>query len=117
MAPAKFAAGWYYGITGDDKRRDLRQCFAINDNLTDLLYEAMADYIEGNMESGDEKMHQTKPLLQEAMASCGQLAEEMDKITQKFDDLKGSDQWEKIAAKVYHESKDKIEVAVRMQLD
>ena len=57
MAPAKFAAGWYYGITGDDKRRDLRQCFSINDNLTDLLYEAMADYIEGNMESGDEKMH------------------------------------------------------------
>ena len=51
------------------------------------------------------------------MASCGQLAEDMDKITQKFDDLKGSDQWEKIAAKVYHESKDKIEAAVRMQLD
>ena len=51
------------------------------------------------------------------MASCGQLAEDMHKITQKFDDLKRSDQWEKIAAKVYHESKDKIEAAVRMQLD
>ena len=48
------------------------------------------------------------------MASCGQLAEDMHKITQKFDGLKGSDQWEKIAAKVYNESKDKIEAAVRM---
>ena len=71
MAPAKFAAGWYYGITGKDKRKVVRQCFAIDDNLTNLLFDAMASYIEGNMEIGDAKMHETKPLLQESLSGCG----------------------------------------------
>ena len=53
MAPAKFAAGWFYGLTGEDKRRDLRKCFKINDELTNLLYDTMTDYISGNMEAGD----------------------------------------------------------------
>ena len=63
MAPAKFAAGWYYGITGEDRRRDVRHCYAVDDDLTNLLYDAMTSYLEGNMEAGDLKMHETKPLL------------------------------------------------------
>ena len=53
MAPSKFAAGWFYGLTGEDKRRDLRSCFAEDEGLTNLLYDTMAAYIEGDMELGD----------------------------------------------------------------
>lgn len=49
MAPAKFAAGWYYGITGEDERRTIKNCFQINDELTNLLYDAMAAYVRGDM--------------------------------------------------------------------
>ena len=94
MAPAKFAAGWYYGITGEDRRRDVRQCFTVDDELTNLLYDAMASYIEGNMEVGDRKMHKTKPLLQEALSSCGQLAIQMNSITEQFQSLKNQGNWE-----------------------
>ena len=82
MAPAKFAAGWYYGITGEDRRRDVRKCYTVDHKLTDLLYDAMASYIEGNMETGDAKMHETKPLLQESLSGCGQLADDMNAITE-----------------------------------
>ena len=49
MAPAKFAAGWYYGITGEDERRTIKNCFQNNDELTNLLYDAMAAYVRGDM--------------------------------------------------------------------
>lgn len=94
MAPAKFAAGWFYGLTGEDKRRDLRKCFKINDELTNLLYDTMADYIDGNMEAGDQKMHETKPLLQEAMVDCGDFAESMNKLTEQLDSLRKGENWE-----------------------
>ena len=53
MAPAKFAAGWYYGITGEDRRRAVRHCYAVDDDLTNILYDAMTSYLEGDMEVGD----------------------------------------------------------------
>ena len=117
MAPSKFAAGWFYGLTGEDKRRDLRNCFAENEELTNLLYDTMAAYVEGDMELGDQKMLETKPLLQEAMAGCEDFAESMDKLNEQLKNLRESENWQEEEAKVYEENKDKIEAAVRMQLE
>ena len=94
MAPAKFAAGWYFGITGKNRRKDIRKCYVVDDNLTDLLFDAMDSYIEGNMETGDVKMHQTKPLFQQSLSGCGQLADDMEYIAEWFANKQHEENWE-----------------------
>ena len=48
MAPAQFAAGWFDGISHEDKRDDLYKCYSKNDDLTNALYDAMEAYIAGD---------------------------------------------------------------------
>ena len=62
-------------------------------------------------------MLETKPLLQEAMAGCGDFSESMNKLTEQLNSLRESENWQEEEAKVYEENKDKIEAAVRMQLE
>ena len=76
-APAQFTAGWYYGISGKDKRDKIVECFKPNDKLTNFLYEAFEEYIAGNKMAGDAYLARTKPLYRRALSDCGNLNEHM----------------------------------------
>ena len=87
LAPATFAAGWYYGVSGAWVEKDIYMCFKEDTQLTDDLYEAMAAYIAGDSKTGDQKMKEAKPLWDTALSGCGQIAENMGKISEKFDEI------------------------------
>ena len=70
-APAQFTAGWYYGVSTEDKRDEILECFVQNEDLTNDLYAAMEAYIAGDQKIGDEMMEETKALYATAMAGCG----------------------------------------------
>ena len=55
-APAQFSAGWLYGLTYEDRRDEIVNCFKSDDNLTDSIYDAMEAYITGDSKTGDQKM-------------------------------------------------------------
>ena len=86
-APAQFTAGWYYGISGKDKRDEIVECYKPNDKLTNFLYEAFEEYIAGNKMAGDAYLAKTKPLYRRALSDCGNLSEHMHEWSQKMDDL------------------------------
>ena len=86
-APASFAAGWYYGVSFESHENDILKCFKEDTQLTDDLYEAMAAYIAGDSKTGDQKMKEAKPLWDTALSGCGQIAENMGKISEKFDEI------------------------------
>jgi hypothetical protein len=70
-APAQFSAGWYYGVSTEDKRDQILECFTESDGLTNTLYDAMEAHIAGDDKTADEKMKETKALYETAMAGCG----------------------------------------------
>jgi len=76
-APAQFVAGWYYGVIGDDKRDYIIDCYQMNDDLTNALYDGMEAYIAGDQETGDSKMKSTKDLYATALATCTEVGEKM----------------------------------------
>ena len=61
-APAQFSAGWYYGLSTEDKRDQILECFKESDDLTNALYDAMEAHIAGDDKTADEKMEETKVL-------------------------------------------------------
>ena len=64
FAPAKFTAGWYYGISGYDMRHEIVQCFQADSDLTNILYDGMEAYIRGDTKTGDSKFKEAKPYYQ-----------------------------------------------------
>ena len=116
MAPAEFAAGWYYGVTEEDKRTDILSCYAQNDDLTNALYDAMDAYIAGDSKTGDEKMKESKTLWDTAMAGCGKVAEKMGEIAKEFDDIQKRSDWDKVSKKIYEANKDVIDRDVSLEL-
>ena len=96
-APAQFTAGWYYGVSTEDKRDEILECFAQSEDLTNALYDAMEAYIAGDKKTGDEKMEETKTLYTTAMAGCGQIAESMGAIAKRFDDIQARSDWAQLS--------------------
>ena len=86
-APAQFTAGWYYGISGKDKREKIIECFKPDDKLTNFLYEAFDEYAAGNKMAGDAYLAKTKPLYRRALSDCGNLKDHMHEWSQKMDNL------------------------------
>ena len=56
LAPAEFTAGWYYGLSGHDKKDKILQCYEPDNKLTDLLYDGMEAYIAGDNKTGSAKI-------------------------------------------------------------
>ena len=96
-APAQFTAGWFYGVSTEDKRDEILECFAQSEDLTNALYDAMEAYIAGDKKTGDEKMEETKPLYATAMAGCGQIAESMGAIAKRFDGIQARSDWAQLS--------------------
>ena len=51
-APVLFSAGWYYGLTGVDKKDEAMKCANKDIVATTVLYEAMNAYISGSQKQG-----------------------------------------------------------------
>ena len=101
MAPAQFAAGWYYGIAKEDKRDELLKCFQSDNDLTNTLFDAMEAYIAGDTMAGDAKIEQTKPLYEKSLAGCGKLTEAIDEWIEKIDAMMARSDWAMIQNQVY----------------
>ena len=100
-APAKWIAGWWQGVSGQDKRDYIATCFTENADLTNTMFEAFDAYLKGDSATGDEKMAETKPLFEVALKGCSETNAEMDKVAKKFEELRQSPDWPKISAEVY----------------
>ena len=115
-APAQFTAGWYYGVSTEDKRDEILECFVQNEDLTNDLYAAMEAYIAGDQKIGDEMMEETKALYATAMAGCGQIAESMGAIAKRFDDIQARSDWAQLSKEIYQANKDVIDRDVSLEL-
>lgn len=69
LAPAKFWAGRYAAIFGEDVTDHILSCFEPDKLLTDVLYNAMEAYIKDG--SGYKTMHETKALYETSLEGCG----------------------------------------------
>ena len=115
-APAQFFAGWFDIIVQEDERNYILDCYTENTELTDVLYDAMEAYIAGDKSEGDAKMSDTKPLFKTAFADCGELKDQMDAWSKKFDDLTKRDDWAIISQLIYEENKDVIDRDMDLEL-
>ena len=96
-APAQYIAGWFYGIAQEDDRDELLKCFKQSDDLTNKLYDAMEAVVAGDVDEGDKKMAETRPLFETALAGCNQdILDKMGENDKKFEDLKARSDWQQI---------------------
>ena len=51
-------------MSEEDRRADILGCFIENAELTKIFYDSFEAYRSGERMQGDEKMEQTKPLLE-----------------------------------------------------
>ena len=56
IAPARFIAGWYFGLTIDDYVEYILECYEPNEDLTNALYDGMEAYMSGDIVTGETKM-------------------------------------------------------------
>ena len=52
-APADFYAGWYYGLSGHDKRDKIHDCYEPNDKLSEKFNEGIEAALAGRNEEAD----------------------------------------------------------------
>ena len=117
MAPAQFAAGWFDGISHEDKRDDLYKCYSKNDDLTNALYDAMEAYIAGDSKTGDKLMKESKLLWDTALAGCGEIAKRMSYLSDEMDKIQKRSDWDQISKKIYDDNKPPIDLNVSDMLD
>ena len=109
-APAQYIAGWFYGVSLEDDRDELLKCFKQSDDLTNKLYDAMESIIDGDVDEGDKKMAETRPLFETAIAGCNQdILKKMGDNDKKFEDLKARSDWATIRMDIYNKHKDVID--------
>ena len=112
MAPAQFAAGWLYGISGqtEERRDDILACFEPYDKLTKALYGAMKQYQKGNQEKGDTKMERAKKRYDTALASCPEeLLDTLGSWNDKVDALTSQDNWSDVKTQIYNDNKEELD--------
>ena len=115
-APAEFIAGWYYGLSGHDKRAKVHECFVADRKLTNKLYNAMESYIAGDRKSGDAFMAQTRPLFNNALSRCDQLDSHVKDWARRIDEMMARSDWEQFALKVYKTNKREVERNIDLEL-
>ena len=109
-APAQYIAGWFYGVSQEDDRDELLKCFKQSDDLTNKLYDAMESIIAGDVDAGDKKMAETRPLFETAIAGCSQeILKKMGDNDKKFEDLKARSDWATIRMDIYNKNKSVID--------
>ena len=70
--PAEFFAGWYYGLSGHDKRDKIIDCYEPDDKITGLLNQSMQDLQKSDPEF-DTKINKVAKLMEKALDDCHQL--------------------------------------------
>ena len=75
----------------------------------------MEAYITGDEETGDAKMEEAKPLFKQALHLCGELACQIEKWTQRFDEIKARSDWPKISQKIYRKHKKELDELVNQE--
>ena len=115
MAPGEFISGWHWGITGNDERKYIYECYVPNEDLTNTLYDGMEAYIKGDIQTADAKMAATKDLYPAALANCTKVNAQIGEWVKKLDDLKARPDWVEISKKIYKEHKDEIDINVKLE--
>ena len=109
-APAQYMAGWFYGVSQEDDRDEIMQCFKQSDDLTNKLYDAMEAFASGDHKSGDEMITETKALFEAAVQGCPKdLLGKMYAIHNRYDALKARSDWPSISMEIYMKNKDELQ--------
>ena len=72
-APADFYAGWYYGLSGHDKRDKIHDCYEPNEKLSAKFNEGIEAALAGKSEKADEFLDKARKLMTKALDGCRQL--------------------------------------------
>ena len=126
--PVYFSAGWYYGLTGIDKRDQAMKC--ANGNIvqfvwnTTVLYEAMNAYISGDQQLGYTKMKEAKELWIENYEILGDyghagcdIALEMGAYYKKQREIASRPDWAKDFKQIYDANKQPITAAFNSEIE
>ena len=111
-APGEFLSGWVYGISlqKDDLRNSMMSCIKFDEDLTNDMYEGMAAYEKGDMDTGKKKMDDAQKKYEKALAGCDTtVTDPLKSWTDKMTDLVSRKDWEDFEKKVYDANKKEID--------
>ena len=111
-APGEFLAGWIYGISlqQDDLRNSMMSCIKVDDDLTNDMYDGMAAYEKGDMDTGKKKMDDAQKKYESVLAGCdASVTDVLKSWTDKMTDLVSRKDWEDFEKKVYDANKKEID--------
>ena len=71
-APFEYLSGWLFGVSLQDVniRDKMMACRVQNDDLTGLIYDAMAAVTKGDNDTAKDKFQAAKPKYATALAKC-----------------------------------------------
>jgi hypothetical protein len=81
-AAAEFTAGYLFGITYEEKKDYILQCFKNNADLNNIIDTAIADEKKGDSEGAKKEWEKTEKLFEAAMADCKDVAEDFEALKQ-----------------------------------
>ena len=79
-----------------------------------MFFDSMEAYETGEKELGDQKMQESKSLLEKSMSNCGDLAEAMINVNERFNSARSEENWSDVSNKIYENHKGQIEASVRI---
>ena len=71
--PVYVIHGWYQ-VQYPGEQPSFEDCFIENHDLTSIFMDGMEAYISGDVVLGDKKVAEARPLWDEAIKDCGELA-------------------------------------------
>ena len=111
-APGEFLAGYIYGVSWqqDDIRDALMSCIKFDEDLTNDMYEVMADQEKGDFAAATKKMSDAQKLYKKDLASCdAKVTDVLDSWQKKMEDLVARPDYVAFQAKVYKAHKKEID--------
>ena len=79
--------------------------------------DGMEAYISGDEALGDKKKAEARPMWEEALKECGELAQKSKDAQQKMDDLMARPDWKTIKDQVYKRNRYYIDQLSQSQFD
>lgn len=112
LAPAKFLAGWLYGVSGQtiDTRDALTECFKADEDLMNDVYDGMQHYFDGEKSAGDKDWIAARKLFPHALADCDKdITDALTSWSKKMDEMIHKKEWDTAEDKIYQDNKTVID--------
>ena len=88
----------------------MMSCIKVDDDLTNDMYDGMAAYEKGDMDTGKKKMDDAQKKYESVLAGCdASVTDVLKSWTDKMTDLVSRKDWEDFEKKVYDANKKEID--------